>query len=311
MDHLGTATVGVGIAAGLASGALNAVAFLISRHHATTSPGGGQRLLVMAHVVMGAVCLPLVWLLWPPDGVGVADCLPPLAGSIGCYLASQAALLASLKRADASRVVPLLGLKIVMLALLVTFLLRTPLDARQWFAVGASVVAAAVLQGRRDPVPAAVIALMLAACLGFAAADLLIVRLIDAVHAAAPGRSRLWASGLALAATYASCGLLALPFVAITGPRRAGEWWAATWYGAVWLGGMAALYACFGLLGPVFGNVLQSSRGVLAVVFGAALAHRGWHELEQRVDRATLVRRVAAALLMTAAIAVYVIDVTG
>jgi hypothetical protein len=47
------------------------------------------------------------------------------------------------------------------------------------------------------------------------------------------------------------------------------------------------------------------------VVFGAALAHRGWHELEQRVDRATLVRRVAAALLMTAAIAVYVIDVTG
>ena len=311
MQHAATATLAAGVTAGLLSGALNAVAFLISRHHATTSPGGGQRLLVMAHVVMGVVCLPLVWMLWPADGVDVADCLPPLAGSIGCYFASQAALLASLKRADASRVVPLLGLKIVMLALLVTFLLRTPLDARQWFAVGASVVAAAVLQGRRDPVPAAVIALMLAACLGFAAADLLIVRLIDDVHAAAPGRPRLWASGLALAATYASCGLLALPFVAITGPRRAGEWQAATWYGAVWLGGMAALYACFGLLGPVFGNVLQSSRGVLAVVFGALLAHRGWHELEQRVDRATLVRRVAAALLMTAAIAVYVIDVTG
>jgi len=45
------------------------------------------------------------------------------------------------------------------------------------------------------------------------------------------------------------------------------------------------------------------------VVFGAALAHLGWHELEQRVDRATLVRRVAATLLMTVAIAVYVIDV--
>jgi drug/metabolite transporter (DMT)-like permease len=309
MQHVATATLATGVTAGLLSGALNAVAFLISRHHATTSPGGGQRLLVLAHVVMGVVCLPLVWLLWPADGVGLAVCLPLLAGSIGCYLASQAALLASLKRADASRVVPLLGLKIVMLALLVTFLLGTPLDARQWFAVGASVVAAVMLQGRRDPVPAAVVALMLAACLGFAAADLLIVRLIDAVHAAAPGRSRLWASGLALTATYVSCGLLALPFVAITGPRRTGEWQAATWYGAVWLGGMAALYACFGLLGPVFGNVLQSSRGVLAVVFGAALAHLGWHELEQRVDRATLVRRVAAALLMTAAIAVYVIDV--
>lgn len=306
MQDLGTLAVGVG--AGLASGALNAVAFLISRHHATTSPGGGQRLLVLAHVVMAVASLPLLWMLWPTGGVDLATCLPPLAGSIGCYLASQAFLLASLKRADASRVVPLLGLKIAMLALLVTFLLRTPLDARQWFAVGASVVAAALLQGRRDPVPVAVVAMMLAACLGFAAADLLIVRLIEAVHAAAPARPRLWASGLALAATYACCGLLATPFVPLTGPRRPDEWRAAAWYGGVWLGGMAALYACFGLLGPVFGNVLQSSRGILAVVFGAALAHLGWHELEQRVDRATLVRRVVATVLMTAAIAAYVID---
>jgi cytochrome c biogenesis protein CcdA len=78
----------------------------------------------------------------------------------------------------------------------------------------------------------------------------------------------------------------------------------------VWLVGMATLYVCFGLLGAVFGNVLLSSRGLFAVVFGAVLAHRGWHELEQRVDRATLVRRIIAALFMTGAIALYVIDVT-
>ena len=74
MDHLGTVAVGVG--AGLASGALNAVAFLISRHHATTSPGGGQRLLVLAHVVMAVVSLPLLWLLWPA-GLLSALWLPP------------------------------------------------------------------------------------------------------------------------------------------------------------------------------------------------------------------------------------------
>jgi hypothetical protein len=58
----------------------------------------------------------------------------------------------------------------------------------------------------------------------------------------------------------------------------------------------------------VFGNIMQSTRGVMSVAIGAALAHLGWHELEQRVDRATLLRRLAAALLMTAAIALYVID---
>jgi hypothetical protein len=36
------------------------------------------------------------------------------------------------------------------------------------------------------------------------------------------------------------------------------------------------------------------------------LAHAGWHDLEERVDRATLARRLAAAALMTAAIAIYV-----
>ena len=48
----------------------------------------------------------------------------------------------------------------------------------------------------------------------------------------------------------------------------------------------------------------------MSVAIGAALAHLGWHELEQRVDRATLLRRLAAALLMTAAIALYVIDLS-
>lgn len=309
MDHPGAATVAVGVAAGLLAGGLNAVAFLISRHHATTRPGGGQRLLVMAHVVMAVACLPLAWLLWPPGGVDAARCLPPLAGTIACYLAGQAAVVAALRRADASRVVPLLGLKIVALALLVTLLLGTPLSGRQWLAVAVTVVAAALLRGRRDPVPGVVLGLAILACLGFAGADLLIVGLIDALHAAGGGRSRLWASSLALTTTYVCCGGLAAACLPATAPRRPGDWRAAATYGAVWLGGMAGLYACFGLLGPVVGNVLQSSRGVLAVVFGAALAQAGWHDLEQRVDRATFIRRVAAALLMTAAIAVSVLDV--
>lgn len=303
-----TATLAAGVTAGLVSGACNAVAFLVSRHHATASRGGGLRLLVLAHLVMAAACLPVAWSLWPRQGLDAATCLPPLVGSIACYLAGQAALIASLRRADASRVVPLLALKIVALAVIVSCLPGERLDLRQWAAVGLCVVAAVVLQGRRDPVPAGVVGLMLAACLGFAATDLLVVRLIDAVQAVDPSRPRLWASLLAAAVTYVCCGGVAAVFLPIARPRR-GDWRAAGWYGLVWLVGMATLFACFGALGAVFGNVLLSSRGLFAVVIGAVLAHRGWHELEQRVDRAALLRRVVATLLMTTAIALYVIDV--
>ena len=77
-------------------------------------------------------------------------------------------------------------------------------------------------------------------------------------------------------------------------------------YAVTWLAAMAGLYNCFAFTGAVLGNVIQSTRGIMSVVVGAALAHLGWHELEQRVDRLTLLRRVAAAVLMTAAIAVSV-----
>jgi NO-binding membrane sensor protein with MHYT domain len=44
---------------------------------------------------------------------------------------------------------------------------------------------------------------------------------------------------------------------------------------------------------------------MMSIIIGAALAHLGWHELEQRVDREALLRRLGAAVLMTVAIAVY------
>ncbi|MEI6506403.1 MAG: hypothetical protein WCO90_11070 [Planctomycetota bacterium] len=56
------------------------------------------------------------------------------------------------------------------------------------------------------------------------------------------------------------------------------------------------------------GNILQSSRGILAIAMGAGLAHVGRHDLEMRVDRETFLRRIAAAALMTAAIALSIID---
>jgi MFS superfamily sulfate permease-like transporter len=47
----------------------------------------------------------------------------------------------------------------------------------------------------------------------------------------------------------------------------------------------------------------------MSIVLGAVLAHAGWHDLEEQVDRATLLKRIAAAMLMTAAIALYFSDV--
>ena len=56
----------------------------------------------------------------------------------------------------------------------------------------------------------------------------------------------------------------------------------------------------------ILSTILQSTRGIMSVVLGATLAHHGWHELETRIDRQMLIKRVIAAALMTAAIGIYV-----
>jgi hypothetical protein len=309
----------VGIVSGLACAVFSAISYLVSRHHGVLQRAEGRRnaglrLLVLAHLIMGLVCIPLAWIGWPARPPDMRLVWPPLAASAGCYLIGQAAFFTALKRVEASRLSPLLGLKLAMLAGLVTLGFGQPLDARQWLAVSLTVAAAAVMQAGRGRVPAVPLALMIACCLCFALADLGIVRLIDALQmggsASGAPLGRLHAGGLAMALTYATCGAVFAPLVPLLRPHTRMDWTLAAGYSTSWLLSMAGLYVCFGLVGAVFGNILQSTRGIMSVVLGAGLAQLGWHELEQRVDRATLLRRLAAAALMTAAIALYVIDLS-
>jgi drug/metabolite transporter (DMT)-like permease len=309
--------LGLGVVSGLAAAFFSAVSYLVSRHYglgqrAMGRKGAALRLLAVSHLLMAAVCIPFTWAAWPASPPPLRLFALPLALSVGFYLLGQSSLFATLKRVEASRMAPLLGLKIVMLAVIVSFVLGHVLDTRQWLAVALSVAAAVMLQAGRGAVPAGAFGFVLSCCLCFAISDIFILRLIDGLRAEAIESSevisRLHAGGLAMALAYGLCGILFVPLVVALRPYTRTDWEAAAQYASAWLLSMVGLYCCFGLVGVVFGNILQSTRGVMSVAIGAALAHLGWHELEQRVDRATLLRRLAAALLMTAAIALYVVD---
>ena len=59
------------------------------------------------------------------------------------------------------------------------------------------------------------------------------------------------------------------------------------------------------LCGPVYGNVLNSLRGVFSVILGLLLSRTGWIRSEVRVPAAMWVRRGVAALLIVLGIALY------
>lgn len=307
----------LGIVAGLFSGACMSLSYLLSRHHALGYPAEVRQkaacgLLVRSHLIMGAVAAPLAAWLGAESLPHRAGYLLPLLASAGFYLGGNVLFFGLLRRVEASRLTPFLGLKVFVLSLIVATFLGQPLSATQWMAVALSVVATALLQGGGGGLGGRDLGRILLVCTCFALADLFIVRLIDVLDtstAAAP--RRLLAAVEAMLLTYMACGMAcgaALSTGRFRTPagRDGDAWRAAGRYAAAWLVAMVTLYVCFSLIGAVFGNVVQSTRGILSVVIGALLAHLGWHELEQRVDRATLARRIGAAVLMTAAIAVYV-----
>lgn len=309
----GVTPLAFGIAAGLAAAFFSSISYLVSRHHGTRRPGGSRRLLVLAHLLMGVGCVPVTWQLLPTPASLTAFTVPevwvPCLISTLSYFGGQACLFHLLTRADASRLSPLLGLKIVAQALLLTVVLQRSLAPLQWLAVALCGGAAVVLQQGRSGVTLQVLGLLTLSCFGFAIADLGIVALIDGLEAEL-AVSRLRAGTIAMAITYVLGAAIVLPFVIAEYGRRpapeAKDWLAAAQYSAAWMSAMVTLYACIGSVGVILSTILQSTRGIMSVVLGAVLAHHGWHELESRVDRTMLIKRIVAAALMTAAIGVYV-----
>jgi hypothetical protein len=76
-------------------------------------------------------------------------------------------------------------------------------------------------------------------------------------------------------------------------------------FALVWFGAMLLLFSSFSTIGVVFGNIVQSTRGVLSIVLGWFIARAGFEHLEQRTAPGIALRRTAAALLMSAAISLF------
>ena len=137
------------------------------------------------------------------------------------------------------------------------------------------------------------------ACIAYSLSDLNIARLVGVLG---PPFS-VHATILAVCLSYLLCGIAGLACLPWLGRGiRDMDWRFALPFSFCWFVGMCFLFGCFGSIGAVYGNILQSTRGIISVLIGAYLARLGLERLEQRITARTLARRVAAAVLMCVAI---------
>lgn len=295
----------IGIVFGLGTALGHSLAYLATRWFTQDRGHSTAQLLVLSHTIMGVVSVGGVVALWPEHLGWGAAWVRPFAGLIACFVVAQTCLFLSLREADASRIAPLLGLKVALLAV-ISVLLGGALSAAQWSAVGLAVAAAWVLNGVGGRLPWRVTGLVVFACGFYAGADTLIVETIDQIKRISGDRSVMGVPLFMVAAVYTVVGLLGAALLPWFGTRRAAVWRDALPYAGCWLLAMVMLYATFAAVGTVLGAILQSTRGLMSIGLGIGLAAMGWHHLEQKHGPKVQVQRLTAAALMCAAVVLYV-----
>jgi drug/metabolite transporter (DMT)-like permease len=296
-----------GIISGLLSAIFLALAYVFSgvavRHCRQAGP---VTILALAHVMMGLLSLVGLAFMWTPlVWTALPDYIGPLVGVMFFYLCGQGGLLCAQKTIDSSRIVPLLGLKLVVLALLNLLILRTEsYGALQWLGIALTLLSAALLNRAGRRIPLRGLLLVVWTCVGYALSDTYIVQLVPQFHA--HGMEGLIRPSLLSAfLAYILCGIVSLAMLPFLPRQPLAVWKKVSPFAFFWLLAILFLFTCFADLGTVNGNIIQSTRGLLAIGLGAMLAKAGYTELEERVDAAVMARRVLAGVLMVLAIVCY------
>lgn len=291
----------LGIILGLGMAFLISVSYLTSRIIVSRNHKSVFRLISLSHIIMGVISVVILVFIWPDNMLAFKEYGFNLLACSLFYLTGQACLFMALKRSDASRVSPLLGVKVFLLAIISVCFLNKSFSGLQWLSIVLSIAAAGILACSGGRLCRISILWIFLACLAYCLSDLnikplvILFRYLGLMHA----------SVLSVCLCDFICGLVGLIIFCFQSRASKGMWAGAAVFASSWFIGQILLFACFTLVGVVYGNIIQSSRGVMAILIGFLLASIGFESLEERVSHKVLLQRIGAALLMSGAIALY------
>lgn len=260
---------------------LQLVSYLLSRAFLAGAGRSPWQLMNLSHVIVGACSLAMLALILPsvPAMPDWGRFWLPFLLSGGLYFGGQICFLLALSKAEASRLAPFLGLKVVILALLMLTLRGAVFSGTQWLAVGCSAVAAVLVNWTGGKLPGLSLGLILLAAFGYAASDMFMKDMIE-ICSVMGGFAR---AGFPMCMEYLLCGSVGLVWLVLARGFRRDSLLPALAPSLLWMAAMLAMFSSFGLISVVYANIIQSSRGVLSILVGAAVAAMGFGTVESKV----------------------------
>jgi uncharacterized membrane protein len=292
----------LGILFGFLAAFFQSVSYLCTRLFVRRHKNDIVTLLSLSHIIMGVLSVVLVFFLFPKDMPAFSSYLQSLLICTGFYLLGQIFLFMALVKSEASRVSPLLGIKVIILALISYVFLHQHLSLIQWIAVMLCSLSVFLLSNSGTTLHRSSVILVVLTCISYCISDINIKLLVDHFKYMGTFHGAVFSTALC----YILCGFAGVIFL-FARPHYVTKdtWLYSLPFALSWLTAMFFLFTCFALVGVVFGNILQSTRGVMSIVFGGLIAHHGFRGLESKMTKEVFVHRILAALLMTVSIALF------
>jgi drug/metabolite transporter (DMT)-like permease len=229
-----------------------------------------------------------------------SDIAARTAGSAGTILMAQVCYFLAIRVVEASRLTSMLGIKIIFLVLLNMLLFGERLQLVHWMAVGLCAAAGLIMNHSGLKISLKALAAIIACCFFLAASDIADYRLVTAIKQ----DNQIFRGILATGFCYGTLGLVSLPgLLFLRFDWRKCK--SAIPYSCVWVLAMVMFYLTVSLLGTVFTGIIQSARGLISVLLGALLAWLGYAAVESKASAVVWISRLAAALLIIAAVAIF------
>jgi len=297
-----SATTTAGLLFGLGAAFFHACSYVASRRFFSACGKDTTLLFGFSHLHMGVFSVVLFPLLLPGKP------LPPIGGwwyfmlgTAGFYMTGQWLMLHTLRHTDSSKVAPLLGLKIPVVAMISAVFLGDPPTAWGWVAVFLCTAAALSISPPTGMPELRVLGLVILTCGGYCMSDIFIplfVRSFDSVSS--------FPAPFAVCLVYIVCGVVGVGTSWRSGKIRDRRVHLYAFPHAVsWILAMVCLFACFALIGVVPGNMLQSTRGIMSVVMGLWLTRAGLMHLDDVSGKGVFIRRLGGACAMAGAIVLF------
>lgn len=293
----------LGIICGLAAAISQCISYIFSKKY-IHKDGTAFQLLIASHLIMGifaTICLGI--LLFENDLPPFEDYWFELLKVDSFYLLAQMSFFMAISKTEASRVAPLLGLKVIFIAILGICFLNINLNLWQWGAVVLCFCGAVMSNWSGRSIPLSSVLYLLGAVVGYSLSDISIKQLINCIEIQT-GQGALTIL-ISASLSYFYLGIFSLLIFLFSSSVKTKHLKPALAFSCWWFAAMLVLFACFGLIGPLFGNIIQSTRGIIAVILGALIAKFAWSEHEEKLSRSVFIRRIAAASLITCAIMIF------